>query len=143
MSTSSPTITGAWPPSSMVVRFMPSAASLIRCLPTGIEPVNEILRITGEASSRVDIASGTPKTSATTPSGMPASISAVAMFIADAGVSSAGLRMQLQPAASAAPSLRAGLPSGKFQGANAATGPTGSLTTVIRVPLARLGNTRP
>ena len=43
-STSSNTTTGAWPPSSMVARFMPSAASLARCLPTGTEPVKEILR---------------------------------------------------------------------------------------------------
>ena len=31
-----------------------------------------------------------------------------------------------------APSLRPGLPSGKFQGANAATGPTGSWVIVLR-----------
>jgi hypothetical protein len=33
-----------------------------------------------------------------------------------------------------APSLRPGLPMGKFQGAKAATGPTGSHTTVERMP---------
>ena len=49
-SASSNTITGEWPPSSMVARFMPSAASFARCLPTGIEPVNEILRMIGDAS---------------------------------------------------------------------------------------------
>src|SRR5258708_6500140 len=43
-SASANTTTGEWPPSSMVVRFMPLAASAARCLPTGIEPVNEILR---------------------------------------------------------------------------------------------------
>jgi hypothetical protein len=37
------TTTGEWPPSSMVARFMPFAASWARCLPTGTEPVNEIL----------------------------------------------------------------------------------------------------
>jgi hypothetical protein len=47
-STSSKTMTGECPPSSMVARFMPSAAIFARCLPTGIEPVKEILRITGE-----------------------------------------------------------------------------------------------
>ena len=43
-SASANTTTGEWPPSSMVVRFMPLAASCARCLPTGIEPVNEIFR---------------------------------------------------------------------------------------------------
>src|SRR3546814_4739179 len=38
---------GAWPPSSMVMRFMCWPASMARCLPTGVEPVKVILRITG------------------------------------------------------------------------------------------------
>ena len=42
-SASSNTTTGECPPSSMVARFMPLAASPARCLPTGIEPVKEIL----------------------------------------------------------------------------------------------------
>ena len=46
-SASSNTITGAWPPSSMVARFMCWPASAASCLPTTVEPVNEILRITG------------------------------------------------------------------------------------------------
>ncbi len=37
------TTTGEWPSSSIVARFMPLAARPARCLPTGIEPVNEIL----------------------------------------------------------------------------------------------------
>ena len=41
------TITGAWPPSSMVTRFMCWPASAASCLPTGVEPVKVILRITG------------------------------------------------------------------------------------------------
>ena len=46
-SASSNTITGAWPPSSMVTRFMCAPAIAASCLPTTVEPVNEILRITG------------------------------------------------------------------------------------------------
>ena len=46
-SASSKTITGAWPPSSIVTRFMCWPASAASCLPTTVEPVNEILRITG------------------------------------------------------------------------------------------------
>jgi hypothetical protein len=43
--------------------------------------------------------------------------------IADPGASSGGLMMMEQPAPMAAPSFRAGLPIGKFQGQKAATGP--------------------
>ncbi len=127
----------------MVVRLAPSAASFMSCLPTGTDPVNEILRITGEAIRCADTSAGTPNTMAMTPDGTPASTSAAAIASADAGASSAGFRMQVQPAPSAAPSLRAGLPSGKFQGANAATGPTGSRTTVMRTPGDCCGSTRP
>lgn len=52
----------------------------------------------------------------------------------EAGVSSAALMMTVQPAASAAATLRAGTTRGKFHGVNAATGPTGSWSTMQRVP---------
>ena len=48
-----------------------------------------------------------------------------------------------QPAASAAPILRAGVRVGKFQGVNAATTPTGSCSTSWRVPFTRPGMMRP
>jgi hypothetical protein len=47
MSASSQTITGAWPPSSIVTRFMCWPAIAASCLPTGVEPVKVILRMTG------------------------------------------------------------------------------------------------
>ena len=45
---SSNTSTGAWPPSSMVVRVIFSAAIFASSFPTGIEPVKLSLRITFE-----------------------------------------------------------------------------------------------
>ena len=48
-----------------------------------------------------------------------------------------------QPAASAAAILRAGVSIGKFHGVNAATTPTGSVTTIWRTVGLRLGMTRP
>jgi hypothetical protein len=48
-SVSAHTMTGACPPSSMVLAFMAAAASPATCLPTGTEPVNATYRITGEA----------------------------------------------------------------------------------------------
>jgi len=44
-----------------------------------------------------------------------------------------------QPAARAAESLRTTWLMGKFQGVNAATGPTGSLTAICMTPGARAG----
>ncbi len=60
MSASSNTSTGAWPPSSMVARFMWLAASALRCLPTGTEPVNETLRMIGFGIRYSEISAGTP-----------------------------------------------------------------------------------
>ena len=48
MSASSNTITGEWPPSSQVPRFMYWPASAASCLPTGTEPVKLTLRTMGE-----------------------------------------------------------------------------------------------
>jgi len=47
-SASSQTITGECPPSSIVHGFMSEPAIAASCLPTGTEPVNEILRTIGE-----------------------------------------------------------------------------------------------
>src|SRR6185312_3887847 len=46
-SASSNTIAGAWPPSSMVIRFMCLPASEASSLPTAVDPVKEIFRIDG------------------------------------------------------------------------------------------------
>ncbi len=62
--------------------------------------------------------------------------------MAEPGASSAGFRITEQPAAIGAPNLRPGLAIGKFHGAKAATGPTGSFTTIERVPVGRT-RTRP
>src|SRR4029453_16596611 len=55
--------TGAWPPSSMVMRVMLSAARRIRCLPTLVEPVKLTLRMVREAISVVLIILASPWTS--------------------------------------------------------------------------------
>ena len=60
------------------------------------------------------------------------------------GVSSAALTIIEQPVASAAASLRTTWLIGKFQGVNAATGPTGSFSTIWRTArLPREGTMRP
>ncbi len=127
----------------MVARFMPSAASLARCLPTGTEPVNEILRTASLRSRCSDTFAGTPNTRLSTPRGTPASLKQRTSSTQLPGVSSDALMMIEHPAASAAPIFRAGVRVGKFHGVNAVTTPTGSWITSWRVPLTRPGTIRP
>jgi hypothetical protein len=122
---------------------MPLAASPARCLPTGTEPVNEILRTTSDAIRCSDTVAGTPNTKLTTPAGTPASTKQRTSSTQLPGVSSDALTMIEQPAASAAAILRAGVSAGKFHGVKAATTPTGSCTTIWRTPLPRPGIRRP
>ena len=68
----------------------------------------------------------------TTPSGTPASARIAAIASAVSGVSLAGLRMQVQPAASAGPILRVAIAAGKFHGVTSTQMPTGWCTTRIR-----------
>src|SRR6266403_4215143 len=133
---------GACPPSSIDSFLTPFPDRAANCLPTLVDPVKDTLRMTEDAMRRADISGGSPKTTDSAPGGTPASRNAVATFKAVNGTSSSGLKMQGQPAARAVAILRAGMKAGRFQGAKAATGPTGSLTTTPR-PAPAVGITRP
>src|ERR1051325_2378840 len=102
------TTTGECPPSSMGARFMPRAASSARCLPTGTEPVNEILRTIGQAIRCSETFDGTPNTRLITPGGTTASSKHFTSSTQPPGVSSDALMMIEQPAASEAAILQAG-----------------------------------
>ena len=84
------------------MRVMVSAASFIRCLPTGTEPVKLTLRMTGEFISVVETRSALPWTSCATPAGIPASAKARNSSPVQPGVSCGGRLITGQPAASAA-----------------------------------------
>ena len=142
-SASANTTTGEWPPSSMVARFMPLAASPARCLPTGIEPVKEIFLTILDGIRCSDTLAGTPNTRLSTPAGRPASAKHFTSSTQPPGVSSEALMMIEQPAASAPAILRIGVSVGKFHGVKAATTPTGSCSTSWRTPFWRPGTTRP
>ena len=132
-SASSKTMNGALPPSSMDVRSTPSAAPARMCRPTGVEPVKETLRSRPSAMrARVTSSGRVVWTRLSTPTGRPASCSTDANRAAVSGVRSAGFRIAVQPAASAAPTLRAAIASGKFQGVMSRLGPTGCLVTSTR-----------
>src|SRR5258706_11226435 len=142
-SASSITITSAWPPSSIVHGFMSAPAIAARCLPTGIDPVNEILRTIGELMRYVDTSLGTPHTTLRHPGGKPASWNNRAIATTALGESSGPLMMIVQPAPSAETILRIAWLYGKFHGENAATTPIGSRSTYWRTPSVRAGITRP
>ena len=78
-----------------------------------------------------------------TPGGTPASWKHLTRPIGEPGVSSGHLMMIEQPAASDAAILRTACVTGKFQGAKPATGPIGSMITMLRTPSARAGMMRP
>ena len=67
-----------------------------------------------------------------TPGGSPASWKRRVIASAVSGVSSAGLRIIVQPAATAGPTLRVTIASGKFHGVTSSAGPTGRFVTSVR-----------
>ncbi|MNT82922.1 hypothetical protein D3C72_2227210 [compost metagenome] len=78
-----------------------------------------------------------------TPAGMPARMASSAAASAVSGVSSAGLMITGQPAASAGATLRVIMASGKFQGVMAAQTPMGCLSTIRRRLLSNCGRVTP
>src|SRR5471032_1227789 len=142
-SASSKTMNGALPPSSSETFFRVSAAWRISSLPTLVEPVNDSLRTTLEACNAPPIATASPETMLNTPAGMPACSASTARAKEDNGVSPDGLRIMVQPAASAGPTLRVTIARGKFHGVIAATTPTGSLITTMRESALGDGMTSP
>src|SRR6476660_5358961 len=103
---------GDLPPSSSVTRLSVSAALLTISLPTAALPVNAILSTPGCATSAAPAVSPRPLTIFTTPGGNPTSANQFAISSAVSGVCSAGLRMQVQPAASAGASFHAAISNG-------------------------------
>src|ERR1700692_2663748 len=69
----------------------------------------------------------------TTPFGTPASSNRPAIASAVSGVSEAGLRITVQPAANAGPILRVAITAGKFQGVTKIETPTGCCNTKMRL----------
>ena len=116
------------PPSSRVTRLMLAAAPAAIERPTSVEPVKAILATSGWSTSRWPHSRPGPATTSRTPSGSPASSASSAKRSAVSGVSSAGLRTTVLPAASAGPIFQEAIVSGKFQGVMSPTTPSGSRT---------------
>ncbi|BAS18499.1 hypothetical protein AHiyo8_pI68030 (plasmid) [Arthrobacter sp. Hiyo8] len=101
------TMKGALPPSSMEERRMFSAACRRRIFPTSVDPVKLIFRAiplfiqTSTTDEELEVG-----TTLSTPSGNPASLRIAARAREVSGVSAAGLKTIVQPAAMAVPILR-------------------------------------
>ena len=104
-------------------------------LPTSVDPVKPILRMSGCVSrcSPTRLARLVVST-LSAPGGNPASSAIFAIPSAVSGVAEAGLRTTVQPAARAGAILRVTIVAGKFHGVTAATGPTGWRNTQYRFP---------
>lgn len=108
---------GPSPPSSIDALRIPGAAWASSVDPTPVEPVKLILRSRGSAISAADTAEDDVVcTRLTTPAGKPASRSVSTNNAQVSGVSLADFTITGQPAARAAPALRAIINIGKFHG---------------------------
>ena len=143
-SASPSTRNGALPPSSIEALTTVLADSASRVRPTSVEPVNDTLRTRSSASSAEAIAPDRRDgRTLTTPPGTPASARIAAIASAVSGVSEAGLRMTVQPAASAGPILRVAIAAGKFHGVMSRHTPTGWRMTRMRLVPAGAVSTEP
>jgi hypothetical protein len=99
---------------------------------TGVEPVKETFRRRGSANSGLETPEAEDEeTTFSTPAGRPASSMVWAKSCAVNGVSLAGLRTMVHPAATAGATLRVAMASGKFHGVISRHGPTGLCWTRI------------
>ena len=126
-SASSSTMQGSEPPSSSTTFLRCAAAAAITCLPVGVEPVSATLRISGWLTIAWPVPG--PRTTFTTPSGSPPSISASMQRSVASGVVEDGFSTTAFPAAIAGATLFAASVSGKFQGTIAPVTPIGLRTT--------------
>ena len=98
---------GDFPPSSNATRLILSAASLETDEPARVDPVNDIIAISG-CFERVAPASGpSPCIMLKTPGGKPASCIISEYITDESGVNSDGFNTQVQPAAKAGRAFKA------------------------------------
>src|SRR4051794_10852187 len=92
--------------------------------PTSVEPVNDSLRTRGSSTIAPTTAPAVRVVrQLTTPGGTPASSSSATIARAVSGVSVAGLRTTVHPAARAGPALPGALAAGEFHGGTRAAAP--------------------
>src|SRR5258708_22063134 len=107
---------GDLPPSSWLTRFTVGAARLATSTPARVEPVNQIMSISGCSLIAAPTSGPRPLTRLNTPFGTPASWRISATISAEPHVNSHGFRIMVQPAAIAGATLQAIWFSGQFNG---------------------------
>ena len=128
-SASSKTMLAPLPPNSSWTRFrFPADASTIR-RPTPVDPVKAILSMPRCPARCAPALAPKPGTMLTTPGGNPTSAISSATRKEERGVSSAGLRTTVFPAASAGANRHDASLSGAFHGVITAVTPAGSHVT--------------
>src|SRR2546423_6541776 len=128
---------GLLPPSSRVTRFAVAAASRMVHGPTSVEPVKAILSTSGWRTSTAPAVAPGPGTTLRAPGGSPAATAISPSSRAVRGVSCAGFKTTVHPAASAGATFHEARFSGKFHGTIAPTTPTGSRSVEVqKLPLA-------
>ncbi|CAB4726145.1 unannotated protein [freshwater metagenome] len=132
-SASSSAIAADLPPSSRKTFFSVGAAAAMIARPVAVDPVKETMSTRGSVESTAATSLESGVTTLKTPAGMSV-CSAISRPSSHAthGVSGAGLRTTVQPAASAGAILARLIWLGTFHGVIAATTPTASRRTVRR-----------
>jgi len=123
---SSSTMKALLPPSSRPTRLTVVAASFWICTPTGSEPVKLIISTSSWVESAVPITLPCPWIMLNTPAGTPAASMISARICAEKGASCGGLRIMVQPVASAGKTLTQVWFIGQFHGVMRAQTPMGS-----------------
>ena len=127
-SQSAKTILGDLPPSSKATRLILSAESLDTDEPARVEPVNDIIPISGCFDSVAPANGPSPCIILKTPGGNPASCIISEYITDESGVNSDGFNMHVHPAAKAGRAFKAIWFTGQFQGVISPQIPTGSRT---------------
>ena len=125
------------PPSSWATRLTVGAAARATSMPARVDPVNDIMSMSGWADSTAPTLIPSPLTRLNTPAGTPASSMISAKRMALSGATSDGLSTIVQPAASAGATLQAIWLSGQFQGVIIPHTPMGSRTSRV-LPIDRV-----
>ena len=110
------------------------AAATPMCRAVSGEPVNEMRLTPGFSTSAAPISSPIPCTMLNTPGGKPASATRSASSEHESGDHSAGLRIIVEPAASAGAVFQVESMNGAFQGVITTAGPLGIRITRLWVP---------
>src|ERR1700742_1682065 len=127
-------IAADFPPNSSVTDLSSRPHLLATSLPDDVEPVNDTLSTPALVTSARPT-SVAPGSTLKTPAGNPALSATSASSSASSGVSGDGLSTTVLPAASAGTYLNADSVCGTFHGVIAATTPTGTCETRVRVPV--------